>query len=84
MPCISRLGNIRICMYYDEHPPPHFHARYDGRETVFSITPVAIMQGQPPRRVLAIVLPWAAAHQMELLDNWERCRNEIPPLPISS
>ena len=28
MPEISRFFGIIIAMFYDEHNPPHFHARY--------------------------------------------------------
>ena len=28
MPEISRFLGIIIYMYFDEHPPSHFHARY--------------------------------------------------------
>lgn len=28
MPEISRFFGIVIAMYYNEHNPPHFHARY--------------------------------------------------------
>ena len=30
MPEISRFYGIIIAMFYDEHNPPHFHARYGG------------------------------------------------------
>lgn len=28
MPEICRFFGIIISMYYDDHPPPHFHVRY--------------------------------------------------------
>jgi phosphomannomutase len=28
VPRISAFYGIVIAMYFDEHPPPHFHARY--------------------------------------------------------
>ena len=28
MPEISRFYGIVIRMYYNDHPPPHFHAQY--------------------------------------------------------
>ncbi len=33
MPEISRFFGVIIKMYFDEHPPPHFHAEY-GDEVV--------------------------------------------------
>ena len=29
MPELSRFLGIIITMYYNDHPPPHFHARYN-------------------------------------------------------
>ena len=37
MPEISRFYGIRIYMYYDEHNPPHFHAKYDGEEALITM-----------------------------------------------
>lgn len=28
MPVVSRFFGIVITMYYNDHPPPHFHVRY--------------------------------------------------------
>ncbi|MFB3041815.1 MAG: DUF4160 domain-containing protein [Candidatus Poribacteria bacterium] len=30
MPEISRFFGIVIAIYYRDHPPPHFHAKYGG------------------------------------------------------
>ncbi|MBM3392831.1 MAG: DUF4160 domain-containing protein [Betaproteobacteria bacterium] len=32
MPTISSFYGILILMYWDDHAPPHFHARYGGEE----------------------------------------------------
>ena len=32
MPEISRFLGIVIAMYYNDHSPPHFHARYGDSE----------------------------------------------------
>lgn len=37
MPEISRFLGIIIAMYYKEHEPPHFHAKYGNQSGVFSI-----------------------------------------------
>lgn len=37
MPEISRFLGIIIAMYYDEHNPPHFHAKYGDYEIVVEI-----------------------------------------------
>jgi len=35
MPVISRFYGILIAMYFNDHNPPHFHAKYSGYEAMF-------------------------------------------------
>ena len=85
MPEISRFFGIIIRMYFDDHDPPHFHAIYGNYEAWLTINPIQTMNGELPRRALSLVLEWAALHQTELADNWQRLHNsespqKIPPL----
>lgn len=82
MPEISRFFGISIRMYHDEHNPPHFHAIYGGDEAVFGIRPLALLHGKVSGRTIALVMEWASMHQDELMDNWDRMRNEQPPMPV--
>lgn len=59
-------------MYYDDHPPPHFHAIYGEQEMQVGIDPIIILNGQLTRRAVSMVIEWAAIHQQELMDNWQR------------
>ena len=72
MPEVSRFFGIIIRMYFDDHPPPHFHAIYGNEEMQISIDPIVILYGRLPRRALSMVLEWAALHQRELMHNWQR------------
>jgi hypothetical protein len=76
MPEISRFLGIVIAMYYNEHAPPHFHAKYGGHRAAFSIDDLRLIEGELPRRVISLVLEWAFLHRDELLDDWERARRE--------
>ena len=78
MPEISRFFGIVIRMYYDDHPPPHFHALYAGKEIQVGIDPIMVIQGALPRRATSMVIEWAALHQHSLLENWERLRDNLP------
>ena len=69
-------------MYFDDHNPPHFHAIYAGAEAEFGIDPLTVLRGRFPRRALGMALEWAAIHQQELLDNWERLHNDEAPQAI--
>lgn len=85
MPEITRFFGIVIRMYFDDHPPPHFHAFYGGQEIQVSINPISILNGQLPRRAESMVIEWAALYQAELMENWERLQRSegtyrLPPL----
>lgn len=69
MPRISEFYGIIIFMFYDDHNPPHFHARYSGYEAQISITKPKIIRGYLPPKALGMVVEWAAEHEKELLEN---------------
>jgi hypothetical protein len=82
LPEISRFLGIAIFMFWDDHGPPHFHARYGDERAKVSISPVSLVAGRLPPRVLALIVEWASLHQAELLANWDRCRRRQPPVRI--
>jgi Domain of unknown function (DUF4160) len=69
-------------MYYDEHNPPHFHARYGSDKAAIEITSLRVLEGRLPCRALGLVVEWASQHQEELMMNWEAARNDRPPKKI--
>jgi hypothetical protein len=66
MPTISVFYGIVIRMYFNDHAPPHFHARYGEFEATIKIEDLAVLQGHLPTRALELVKAWAAAHLVEL------------------
>jgi len=82
MPEISRFYGIVIQMYFDEHPPAHFHARYVGQAIQVGINPIHVLEGELERRAVSLVLEWAALHQWELMENWNRMRRGEEPAAI--
>lgn len=65
-------------MYYNDHNPPHVHARGAGEQMRIAIGPVAIIDGTLPAQQQRAVVDWVAAHRRELLDNWDRAqRHEV-------
>ncbi|BCT69576.1 DUF4160 domain-containing protein [Nitrosospira sp. NRS527] len=83
MPIISTFYGILILMYWDDHAPPHFHARYEGNEVVIDIRTLKVLRGKISRRALALVLEWALKHRDELMEDWELCQRTLAPKKIS-
>lgn len=74
VPTISRFFGIVIAMYYDDHGPPHFHARHAGGSAKVRIDTLEVIESGLGRRQLRFVLAWAELHQNELSENWRRAR----------
>ena len=81
MPIISRFYGIAVFMNYNDHDPPHFHARHGASEVVVSIHDLEV-SGTFPRRPLRLLLEWADLHREELEVNWERAREHKHLLPV--
>lgn len=47
------------------------------------ITPVELLNGTLPPRLLKLVLEWARLHQAELLENWNRLQTGQLPFRIA-
>lgn len=69
-------------MYFDDHPPPHFHARYGEHEAQIAISTGEVLHGGLPRRALRLVEEWAALHRDELLEDWSRAERDEPLISI--
>jgi Domain of unknown function (DUF4160) len=82
MPTISTFYGILIRMFFNDHPPPHFHARYGEFEATIDIGTLAIMEGQLPGRALNLVHERGMIHREELLEAWRFCRENRRPAKI--
>ena len=70
MPTLAIFYGIVIQIYWFDHPPPHFHARYGEHEAQIDIRAAAILEGSLPKRATAMVLEWTRVHQSELMAAW--------------
>lgn len=82
MPELSRFYGIIIRMFPDDHPPPHFHAVYQGEQVQVALETLEGVRGRMPRRALALVLEWAALHRAELRQAWETASRHQAPAKI--
>ena len=78
MPEISRFFGIVVAMYYSDHPPPHFHARYGAHEIRLEINSGAILSGDFPARARRLVLDWLEKHRDELMEDWRLAGQHLP------
>ena len=84
MPIISRFFGIVVYIYWRDHRPPHFHAKYQDEEVTVDIQ-TGEVTGRMSRRALAMIEEWRVLHRDELLEDWrlaeaKKTLNRVPPL----
>jgi hypothetical protein len=82
VPRISEFYGIVIEMYFRDHPPAHFHARYAGEEAIVEIETGEVIAGSIPGRAQRLVREWAQLHREALHANWQRARVHEATEPI--
>ncbi|MBP7630974.1 MAG: DUF4160 domain-containing protein [Acidimicrobiales bacterium] len=82
MPRICSFYGIVIVMYFDDHPPPHFHARYGEHEAQVAIATGDVLHGSLPRSASRLVKEWTELRRAELLDDWHRAERAEPLVSI--
>lgn len=83
MPTISWFYGIAIRMFIKDHPPPHFHATYGEYEAIVAIEDGEIIGGRLPRAAARLVRDWALLNKADLMQNWERARQNVQPERIA-
>jgi hypothetical protein len=83
MPKISLFYGILIQMFWKDPAPPHFHVRYAGFKAQIDIGTLEVINGDLPRRALALVLEWAQEHRAESMEDWNLCSQSHPPKQIA-
>lgn len=78
MPRISEFYGIVVEMFWSDHNPPHFHAKYGEFRAEFDIQTLGVLRGRLPAKANALVIEWASLHQQELIDRWAQARNHLP------
>ena len=72
MPTIAIFYGITIQMYWDDHNPPHFHARYGRAKAIIRISDGEVVSGELPPTATRMVREWALLRRAELEENWQR------------
>jgi hypothetical protein len=79
VPTISVFYGIVIAMFFNDHDPPHFHARYAEHRARIAIDTGDPLDGDLPARATRLVKEWTELHRDELEEDW-RLAQELQPL----
>ena len=83
MPTLASFNGIKINLYADEHPPPHFHARYAEHVAQIGIQELNVTEGSLPLPQLRLVREWATTRVAQLLGAWAALEAGKMPEAIS-
>ncbi|MGC1780558.1 MAG: DUF4160 domain-containing protein [Xanthobacteraceae bacterium] len=79
MPTVASVDGVKIQFYWDEHPPPHFHAEYGEYSAMIEIESLEILEGDIPRPQHRKVVAGAQSRKAGLLEAWISCRSDFNP-----
>ncbi|WP_043463636.1 DUF4160 domain-containing protein [Azovibrio restrictus] len=75
------LGALKMYIYADEHPPPHFHVKYQGKENSFRIDDASPLYPDGDlKKWFKNIKKWHMQNKEELIATWNRMRPEGCPV----
>ncbi len=83
MPVVAVVDGVKIALYANEHPPPHFHAEIAEHRAVIDIFEMKIIAGSLPVAKRRKLLAWAASRKDVLLIRFDaaRAHEKVEPIP---
>jgi Domain of unknown function (DUF4160) len=70
MPTVIIIDGIRIEIYTDDHPPPHFHVKAGTMRAKFDIATGRLLKGSLDTRSMRKVLRWMEFNGDLLMQVW--------------
>ena len=67
MPTIVAIKGVKICVYSNDHVPPHIHAIYNEYEALIDIRDFVVITGGLPSNKRKIVTTFVEENQENLL-----------------
>lgn len=72
MPTLQRFGAVKVCMYADDHRPPHFHVVGPDFQLLVRISDLTVMvtRGDVRPSQIAEAIGWARDNAEGLAVKW--------------
>jgi len=70
---VARLDGLKMQIFADEHPPPHFRVTYAGETANFTIKDCSRINGRLDKW-LKTIQQWHSKNKAELIAAWDRTR----------
>ncbi len=69
---VGQVNGLKIYIYAEDHPPPHFHIRGGGIDAMFTIEDCSLLRGDIGGRHRGLVVWWHKRSKPVLVAAWER------------
>jgi hypothetical protein len=83
MPTVATVDGVKVQLYWDDHPPAHFHVEYGEYRAQVAIDSLRIINGYIPASQFRKVVAWAKPRKSELLLAWIKCQSDLHPGTIA-
>ena len=81
---VGSVHGLRVHVYADEHPPPHFHVLAGDLDVSFSIIDGTVTKGQIDGKRRRLVEWWYARSRALLIARWNETRpSDCPVGPVA-
>ena len=80
MPCLTKIQGVKICVYSNDHVPPHIHALFGEYEILIDIREITLIKGDMPNSKRRVALDYVNMNQEDLLDAFYKLNPQIAPL----
>lgn len=72
--CVDKLNGLRIEIYPDEHPPPHFHVKSPEVNASFAIDDCRLLNGTASPSAIKKIKHWHSLATVRLIEVWDSTR----------
>jgi hypothetical protein len=82
MPTVAQFNGVKVEFFFDDHPPPHFHASFAEFAARIDIGAGRVISGRLPPDKMRVLRIWMLRHKAELRAAWEAARQGGKPRKI--
>lgn len=77
---IQKIGNVKIEIYPNEHPPPHFHINSPDINATFGIVNCDLLTGAIDSQTRKKIEYFHSQNKRDLIEVWNKLRPENCPV----
>ena len=76
----GQLDKLKIEVFSDEHPPPHFRVYYQGKHNDFTISDCTPLNGNNLKKYFRNIKKWHKENKSEIINFWNEKRPSNCPV----